>query len=113
MKWVHIGSVQAALFVGIAAMIDRKHSSRSCWVGQWHGLSCTDAIGMRKRRVGDYAWKRTKIDIGFGLVNIAGVVSAIIIAWLNYRRIGNVHKDVLNHVDRPGENNGDRNTSLP
>lgn len=27
MKWVHIGSVQAALFVGIAAMIDRKHSS--------------------------------------------------------------------------------------
>lgn len=26
MKWVHIGSVQAALFIIIAAMMDKKHS---------------------------------------------------------------------------------------
>lgn len=33
MKWVHIGLVQAALFVAIAAWIDRPHRAAIVWGG--------------------------------------------------------------------------------
>lgn len=59
------------------------------------------------------AWKEPKIDLDVvvDVINASGIASAAIIAWLNYRRIGKVHKDVLNHVD--GKENGDGNASLP
>lgn len=67
---------------------------------------------MRKGQDWRVAWKEPKIDLDVvvDIINASGIASAAIIAWLNYRRIGNVHKDVLNHVDR--KENGDRDASL-